>query len=137
MNKRYKYRTTLYVAIRGFFLLMAITLYLGVVSVPTANSVAQKESNRYAVNLVSSEKPIELSSLPPIKEFDTFRVYKTEVRKKGKVFYRLRLGFFATQKDARKVLTSVRKKYPEAWVTKVSLLEREGVATKTTVQGST
>ncbi len=146
MQQRDGHKTVIPLVIRTFCLLILVTIVTPTLFLSSAwalkdnsstQSVAQEESSRYAVNLVSSDKPIEISSLPVLKEFDTLRVYKTKATKKGKIWYRLRLGFFATQKDASKVLTSVRKKYPDAWVTKISLREREGVAMKTIVQAST
>lgn len=99
------------------------------VAPPGVDSVAEVDfSNGYAINLLSSLTPIDLSALPRLDVFQRYRLYTTRFKKGGKVWLRLRLGFFPTKQAAEKVLDSLRRTFPSASVTKVSRKEREQVA---------
>ncbi|MFQ5329292.1 MAG: cytochrome c3 family protein, partial [Thermodesulfobacteriota bacterium] len=125
MKQIERYRATSTLAMRMFFLLIVVTLSL--LAVSTSFSADQKGSSRYAVNLLSKKEPIDVSSIPVVKEFRYFRVYKTRAKVKGEVWHRLRIGMFTTRQEADRVLSSLRHKYPDAWVTKVSGHERDEV----------
>jgi tetratricopeptide (TPR) repeat protein len=92
---------------------------------PRANSVAEMDlANRYAINLFSDLKPIDQSTLPKLDVFRKHRLYTTRFEKDGRVWNRLRLGFFPTEKAARKVLDTLRGAFPVAWVTRVAKKEK-------------
>jgi len=92
---------------------------------PTTGTVAQVDlSNPYALNLFSSPKPIDPSAVPRLEILERNRIYTTRFEKDGKVWHRLRLGFFPTCKDAQQVLDAIHDRFPQAWVTKVSRKER-------------
>lgn len=82
-------------------------------------------SDRYAVNLLSSLEPIDLSDLPRLEVFKRYLLYTRLFRKDGKVWHRLRLGFFPAESEANAMLNSLRGMFPAAWVTKVSRSERK------------
>lgn len=99
------------------------------VVVPEAPSVAKEDlSNGYAIDLLSSLTPIDLSTLPRRNVLKKYRLYTTRFQKGGKVWLRLRLGFFPSKEAAQKVVVSLQGSFPRARVTKVSRKERERVA---------
>lgn len=83
---------------------------------------------RYAINLQSTLEPVDAASVPPLPGFENLRLYATQIEKDGKVWHRLRLGFFDSESSARLALESLRGRYPRAWVTKVAPPAREGFA---------
>ncbi len=78
----------------------------------------------YAINLFSSQTPIDPAELPPASLFRGYRLYQTEYRGKGVLWHRLRLGFFPTRKAAEKKLAELRDHFPRGWVARVSKKER-------------
>jgi tetratricopeptide (TPR) repeat protein len=84
----------------------------------------EEPSDLYAISLISSPKPIDQSTFPGIKGLDNYQLYTTRFKKNGKVWHRLRLGFFPTEKTAKEVLSQLIKKFPQAWVTIVTIEER-------------
>jgi len=85
-----------------------------------------RESGRYVVSLLSDTRPIDSSKVPTLKAFRGHTLYKTKFRaKNGVLWYRLRLGFFPTKEAAEEALMSVKGRYRDAWVVKVSPAERE------------
>ena len=73
---------------------------------------------KYAINLESSQKKSKtLVKLNKFKVDSKYKVYQSEVTLgRGKSFYRLRVGFFASKKIANKVASKFKSKYPNAWV---------------------
>jgi tetratricopeptide (TPR) repeat protein len=78
----------------------------------------------YAINLFSSQAPIDPTELPPASLFKGYRLYQTEYRGKGVLWHRLRLGFFPSRKAAEKKLAELRDHFPRGWVARVSKEER-------------
>ncbi len=74
----------------------------------------------YIINLESSLQPVSPSSVVELPGFEHYRLYTTQFEKDGKTWHRLRLGFFASERDARQALEALRSLYPRAWVAKVS-----------------
>lgn len=72
----------------------------------------------YAINLESSLKTIDPASIPKLELFQTNSLYITQSEVDGKIWHRLRLGFFPTEHAANKALNDVQAYYPQAWVTK-------------------
>jgi len=85
-------------------------------------------SGPYVINLMSSMKPINPSSLKMIDAFRGRRLYTTQFIKDGKRWNRLRLGFFPTAGAARDALGAVSAAYPGAWIAKTSTAERRASA---------
>ncbi len=77
----------------------------------------------YAINLESALAPI--GSIDPVvaEHAGGRQAYLTEVNVGGQTWYRLRIGFFATEAQAESMLASLRDVYPRAWVTRVSSAE--------------
>ncbi|MFQ5329934.1 MAG: SPOR domain-containing protein [Thermodesulfobacteriota bacterium] len=119
--------TGLILAWRSLLLFTSIFLLLFISFVPGAEGIDYSKENlsdRYAVNLRSSKSPVNVSDIPPLDILKTHRLYTTQLLKGDVVWHRLRLGFFSSNKNAQKALVSLKSAYPDAWVTKVSKLER-------------
>ena len=69
--------------------------------------------DRYAINLLSNEGPIDMTSQPKLPAFERFKLYTTRVKKGGKTWHRLRLGFFSTLEEAERTFASLRGHYPD------------------------
>ncbi len=78
----------------------------------------------YAINLLSSVEPFDAGRFRLPAGLSALRLYTTTFKKDGRVWHRLRLGFFASEAAARKALGRLRRDYPRAWVTRVSRAER-------------
>ena len=99
------------------------------VALPESDTVTTVElSYRYAINLQSNLVPVKRSDLPSLNIYESYQLYSTLFNKDGKVWHRWRLGFFPTEKAAQKVLKSLRKTFRSAWITTVSMQEREQAA---------
>ena len=101
---------------------------ISVVEQPAPNSPQQEAvdiSLPYAINLESSLNPI-VADLPAERsDLDTYHLYQTRFRKDGKNWHRLRLGFFADLKSAQRVMLSLKKEFPLAWLTRTTTEERQ------------
>ena len=96
---------------------------------PTATAAAP---GRYALNLHSDPAPIE--SMPELgADDDAQLLYVTETEVDGETWYRLRLGFFATEAEAQADLDEWLAEYPNAWLVRVGPQERARVAGPTSV----
>jgi len=74
----------------------------------------------YAINLMSTQTRMEPASFPTVRTAPTHQLYTTAVYIDGTTWYRLRLGFFASEADARLALASLLNEYPDAWISKVA-----------------
>lgn len=76
---------------------------------------------KYAINLESSEnKKEQLKKLKNLSLVNDYKVYQSEVSLgRRKSFYRLRVGFFKTKKEASLIAENFKSKYPKLWVDRV------------------
>ena len=79
----------------------------------------------YAINLLSTRTRMEPASFPTVRVSPPRQLYTTTAYIDGATWYRLRLGFFASEADARLALASLMDEYPGAWVTSVSDYEQD------------
>jgi tetratricopeptide (TPR) repeat protein len=93
-------------------------------------------SGLYAVNLESALSPFSEGGLPAAAELRRYRLYTTQIMIEGRLWYRLRLGFFPSRKAAGDVREALLKEYPRSWITKVTPAER-AASTKTALYGGT
>jgi len=110
---------------------MVLTVIAGEDSNGEFTSSAGKEvdlSHRYAINLQSTIVPIGRSDLPSLESFKVYQLYRTRDMEGNKIWYRWRLGFFETRREAEKVLDMIIKTFRDAWITKVSIEERKNAA---------
>jgi type II secretory pathway component HofQ len=77
---------------------------------------------RYAINLHSDPQPIEV---PNDAAPDDRLLYVSEKQLDGETWYRLRLGFFETEDEARAALDDWLPEYPNAWAVRVAPAERD------------
>lgn len=82
--------------------------------------VAHAGLERYAVNLTSTRRVSDLTRLASHPTLERHRLYMTRFEKDGAVWNRWRLGFFETQDEALAAAASLKKRFPDAWVTRVS-----------------
>jgi tetratricopeptide (TPR) repeat protein len=82
----------------------------------------------YVVNLLSSLEADIRPKQPLPDSLRDYRLYTTTSREGGKVWYRLRLGFFANAQEAEQIRKLLKERYPDAWVDLISRAEREASA---------
>jgi len=75
---------------------------------------------RFAVQLVWSTNPVNLTDVPKLAIFDAYTLYKVQVDRAGRRWYGLRLGFFADPVSARQVSLYARSDFTAAAVVPVS-----------------
>jgi len=87
---------------------------------------AKTEIYKYAINLESSKEKSKL----PVSIIKKYKVYQTEVSLgRGRYFYRLRIGFFKSKKEANSIARKFKKKYPKLWVDKLNKHDRKTLRT--------
>jgi len=90
-----------------------------------------EEAGRYAITLISAKAPINIRKQSALPAFSRHTLYTSEFRsKQGTHWYRLRLGFFPTKKAAEEELRYIKGNYKTAWISKVSVRERESVPSR-------
>jgi hypothetical protein len=80
----------------------------------------------FAVQLVWSVSPIDVTRLPHLAIFDAYTLYNVEGNRDGRKWYGVRLGFFSDQTAASQVAGYVRSDYRAVAVVPVAVKEREG-----------
>jgi len=86
-------------------------------------AVVQGAPVSFAVQLLWSAQPIDLSRVPSLAIFKAHTLYATESRRQGRCRYFLRLGFFADPISAKQVAVQVRSIFDSAAV--VPIVEQE------------
>jgi hypothetical protein len=94
-------------------------------AIAEAGEYGENSPTLYAINLMSTQKRMEPASFPTVRTAPTRKLYTTAVYIDGTTWYRLRLGFFASEADARLALASLLDQYPGAWITRVSDYEHD------------
>ena len=94
------------------------------VAKPAAAQVAgQPEQAVFAVQLLWSVQPIDMSKVPQLAIFSAYTLYGAEGNRGGRRWYGLRLGFFTDAVSAKQVAQYVRSEF--ASVSVVPVTERE------------
>ncbi len=99
---------------------------------PTAPPVAaQPEAAVFAVQLLWSVQPIDMSKVPQLAIFSAYTLYGAEGNRDGRRWYGLRLGFFTDAVSAKQVAQYVRSEFTSVSVVPVTERERSraGAAT--------
>jgi len=78
----------------------------------------------FAVQLLWSVEPIDLSSVPRVSIFRAYTLYVTEGQRDGRTWYCLRLGFFSDAISAKQVAYFVRSNFASVAVLPVTEQER-------------
>jgi len=88
---------------------------------------AQTMLYKYAINLESSQNKKNISI--DLKEFNVssdYKIYQTEVSLgRNKSFFRLRLGFFKSKKEANRVARKFMPKFSKLWVDRLHKQDRD------------
>ncbi|MDQ1362326.1 MAG: hypothetical protein QG652_186, partial [Pseudomonadota bacterium] len=77
----------------------------------------------YAINIGSSPQQTGSVAIQDQALAKKYVVYSVKSEVNGGLRYRQRIGFFASQEEARTVLTQIRKQFPDAWIDKASTEE--------------
>lgn len=88
---------------------------------PTA---PRAEPTLFAVQLLWSVQPINMSQIPQLAIFSAYTLYGAEGNRDGRRWYGLRLGFFTDAVSAKQVAQYVRSEFTSVSVVPVSVRER-------------
>jgi hypothetical protein len=80
----------------------------------------------FAVQLVWSVSPIDVTRLPHLAIFDAYTLYNVEGNRDGRKWYGVRLGFFSDSTAATQVANYVRSDYRAVAIVPVAVKERDG-----------
>ncbi len=108
----------LFCAIFGF--LGFVLLLLCVFGATGALAAEPASSGRYVVIIRDSPSPIDPAKISDTAGFESYHLYTTSAVEGGRARHRLRLGFFETREEARKVADSLKGRYSGATVEFVS-----------------
>lgn len=94
-------------------------------------AVQDEPAQHYAVQLLWSAKPIDVSVIPRLEIFDGYLLYAVETRSGGRRMYGVRLGFYADALSAGLVARYVRPAFAKTVVVPVSARENARASTAT------
>jgi tetratricopeptide (TPR) repeat protein len=88
------------------------------VSMPGPDRVAPvaQATGRFVINLRSSNQPSTAADLETLKAYAGYAAYQTQTEVQGRTWYRLRIGFFDTEKEAKAASLPLRTDYPGLWI---------------------
>jgi hypothetical protein len=98
------------------------------VPAPTA---PRAEPALFAVQLLWSVQPINVSQIPQLAIFSAYTLYGAEGNRDGRRWYGLRLGFFTDAVSAKQVAQYVRSEFTSVSVVPVSVRERARASSAT------
>ncbi|MBB6094525.1 hypothetical protein HNQ60_003412 [Povalibacter uvarum] len=78
----------------------------------------------FSIQLVVSERPVNLDAMPHLDIFEAYRVYSIANAGSGKIVYSLRLGFFREEVSAEAVTGYLRTFFPSPTVIRISAAEQ-------------
>jgi hypothetical protein len=90
-----------------------------------ATAAPNVEKAVYAVQLMWSVQPIDISHVPQLAIFSAYTLYGAEGNRDGRRWYGLRLGFFTDAVSAKQVAHYVRSEFSTVSVVPVTTRERE------------
>ena len=97
-----------------------------------AETITQPEPAVFAVQLLWSVQPIDMSQVPQLAIFSAYTLYGAEGNRDGRRWYGLRLGFFTDAVSAKQVAQYVRSEFTSVSVVPVTVRERERAAAAAT-----
>jgi len=77
----------------------------------------------YIVNLASQREPFAPTILESLAAGSGVKPYVSEAAVDGQTWYRLRIGFFGTEQEARAALATLLPQFPRAWVGRAEAAE--------------
>ena len=90
-----------------------------------AEARARDEKAQFAVQLMWSVQPIDISQVPQLAIFSAYTLYGAEGNRDGRRWYGIRLGFFTDAVSAKQVAHYVRSDFATVSVVPVTVRERE------------
>ena len=75
---------------------------------------------RYVLNLESTFTKNTDPWLPTLSSLKRYALYTMPYKHKGKLWFRLRLGFFSSRSNANRALKTLKPYYPGVWVDRIS-----------------
>lgn len=78
----------------------------------------------FAIQLVASEQPANLDTMPHLDIFEAYRLYSVALAAEGRITHSLRLGFFKEDVSAEAVCGYLKTFFPAPVVLRVSLAEQ-------------
>jgi len=98
-------------------------------NLPNPLSNSSNDAKRFIITLQSSTSPIDLKSIKPIPGIS--QSFLTSIYNKGGVkWHRLQLGYFNDHRSARASLKSLTRRFPGAWISKVSVATKKSANVK-------
>ena len=90
----------------------------------SASAAPRAEPALFAVQLLWSVQPIDVTKIPQLAIFSAYTLYGAEGNRDGRRWYGLRLGFFTDAVSAKQVAQYVRSEFTSVSVVPVSVRER-------------
>lgn len=93
-----------------------------------AQTVVEDGKVLYTINLASSKEPLKV--VPIKNEFlaRTYLTYAIKLNIESSYAYRVRMGFFVSEPEARDALVKIKAEYPDAWLDKARSEESSVIA---------
>lgn len=92
---------------------------------PGTEAAPATEKAVYAVQLMWSVQPIDITQVPQLAIFSAYTLYGAEGNRDGRRWYGLRLGFFTDAVSAKQVAHYVRSEFSTVSVVPVTMREKE------------
>jgi hypothetical protein len=92
---------------------------------PVADAPPRTDKPYFAVQLMWSVQPMDISQVPQLAIFSAYTLYGAEGNRDGRRWYGLRLGFFTDAVSAKQVAHYVRSEFSTVSVVPVTARERE------------
>jgi hypothetical protein len=92
---------------------------------PVAEAPPRTDKPYFAVQLMWSVQPMDISQVPQLAIFSAYTLYGAEGNRDGRRWYGLRLGFFTDAVSAKQVAHYVRSEFSTVSVVPVTARERE------------
>jgi len=89
----------------------------------------------FVINLQSTREPVEQALIDSIDVAAERKVYISEITQNAQTWYRLRMGFFASEADAAAALEPLRGRFPRAWIGRAQASEIARAASTEFVAG--
>jgi DedD protein len=96
-------------------------------SVAKAKTPAKKALKPWVINVASFSSKNEAEALLKGIKGSGYTAYRTEFKKNGKTWHRIRVGFFSTQSEAKKTARAIESRHNvnASWIVKASKDEAE------------
>jgi len=94
---------------------------------PSRKTIENNQSFIYSINLISSKTALSMLDVKKRPELTPYFLYTTKLVTEKTTWHRLRLGFYKSLNDAKKILQQLKGKYPNAWIDRAKGNERKHI----------